>query len=922
MSNKFTHLHVHSHYSLLDGLAKIDDLIKRAQELGMEALALTDHGAMYGALEFYKKANRAGLKPILGCELYLAYDSRHNRRPNIDNKRYHLTVLAQDLTGYHNLIKLLTKAHLEGFYYKPRADHELLAQHAQGLIALSGCPNGEIPRLIQNKRISEAEALIRKYQDIFGRDNFYLEIMPHQTSEQSGLNEALVNLSQKTGAKLVATNDIHYVHTDDAEAQDILVSVQTGSHLDDEDRLTMRGFDLSMQSGEEMVRLLPQYTQALEQTAEIASRVNIKIPLGDWTFPHFELPAGVSADQELWKLAMAGFPKRHLQVTPEYLKRLEHEAGIIKHKGYAPYFLVVADLIRYAEENGILTNIRGSVAGSLITYLTGITKIDPIHYRIPFERFLNPERPSAPDIDMDFADNRRDEVIDYARQKYGPDKVAQVGTFGTMMARAAVRDVARAMNYPYAVGDRIAKLIPFGSQGFPMTIDQAMKLAPELEQLYTNDSDIKKIIDISKKLEGCARHISVHAAGVVIAPQHLTEYVPLQLDPKGGKIITQYDMHAVEDAGLLKFDFLGIRNLAILEKAVRLVKHHRSIDIDIENLPLDDQKTFQLLARGETAGLFQLSGDGMTKYLKDLRPTTIHDINAMVALYRPGPIESIPEYVRRKHAPSLVKYFDPRMREILDQSYGIMVYQDDVLLTAIKLAGYSWLEADKLRKAMGKKIPKEMEEQRQKFTDGCVANGMDTTRAAELWKLIEPFAAYGFNKAHAASYGRVAYQTAYAKANFPHEYMTAVLSAESGDLERIAEMIAECGRMGIPVLPPDINESFQDFTLNNGVIRFGLEAIKNVGGNVVAAIITERQKNGPFKNIADLLGRIESRDLNKKSLEAMIKAGALDGWGERNEFLTNLDYLLAFSKEVRQARAVQQTSMFDVIGEPIQLRLK
>ncbi|MDP3800452.1 MAG: DNA polymerase III subunit alpha [bacterium] len=919
---KFSHLHTHSHYSLLDGLAKIDDLVKRAGELGMDSLALTDHGAMYGAIDFYKTAKKAGIKPIIGCELYVSAESRLLKRAGIDDKRYHLTVLAQNIDGYKNLIKLVTKAYLEGFYYKPRVDKELLREHSKGLIVLSGCFQSEISKAVRHKKTDDAEKLIYEYQEIFGKENFYLEIMPHGTKEElEYVLQTYKHLSEKTGAQLVATNDVHYVNHEDAEAQDILISVGTGTNTKDKDRLSLLEHNLSMRSAEEMFKFLPDYQHAIERTHEIAERTNLELELGKWTFPDFKLPNGVTADGELRRLAEAGFAHRNLERSPLYLDRMNYELGIIEAKGYAPYFLVVADLLRFAHENGILTNIRGSVAGSLTTYLTEITKVNPIEYKIPFERFLNPERPSAPDIDMDFADNRRDEVIQYAIKKYGEDKVAQVGTFGTMMARAAVRDVARALGHPYSVGDSIAKLIPMGSQGFPMTIDQALKITPELSQLYETDTTIAEVINQAKKMEGCARHISVHAAGVVIGPRPLTDFVPLQLDPKGGRIITQYDMHAVEDAGLLKFDFLGIRNLSILEDTVKLAKEHRNIDLDIENIPLDDKKSFELLAKGETAGLFQLNGAGMTKYLKDLKPTTIHDINAMVALYRPGPLESIPKYIERKHNPRLVEYFDPRMKDILDQSYGILTYQDDVLMVAIKLAGYSWLEADKLRKAMGKKIPAEMAAQKAKFMEGAIKNGMTDFKAFELWKLIEPFAAYGFNKAHAASYGRVAYQTAYAKANFPAEFMTAVLTAESGDIEKIAEIINECTRMGIPVLSPDVNESVGKFTTIKGStdsedkIRFGLESIKNVGVNVVAAIIEARAKDGRFKTLSDFIERIHHKDLNKKSLEAMAKTGALDSLGERNQILENMEYLLTFSKEIKQASSLNQSSIFDNIAD-------
>ncbi|OGZ95816.1 MAG: DNA polymerase III subunit alpha [Candidatus Sungbacteria bacterium RIFCSPHIGHO2_01_FULL_50_25] len=914
---KFTHLHVHSHYSLLDGLAKIDDLIREAARLEMDSLALTDHGNLYGAIEFYKKAKARGINPILGVEMYIAYEGMRDKRPGIDSKRYHLTLLATNYDGYKNLIKIVSAGHLEGFYYKPRVDKDFLRAHAKGLIALSGCLGGEIPRAIQARERERALRITEEYRDIFGKENFYLELAPHfEIPAQKAVNEALIGISQKTGVKIVAANDVHYVKPDDSEAQDIMVSIQTGSAIDDEDRLTMRQSNLSMRSAQEMATLFPAHPEAIAHTQEIASRVAIDIPLGSWTFPKLDLPRGASYESELRRIAYEGVEKRRVTKDAETITRLEYELGTITTKGFAPYFLVVADLLDHAHKNGILTNIRGSVAGSLVTYLIGITNIDPREYRLPFERFLNPERPSPPDIDMDFADNRRDEMIEYVKQKYGEDKVAQIGTFGTMMARAVVRDVARALKHPYMLGDRIAKLIPLGMQGFPMTIDQALELAPELKEMYASEPEVKDVIDKAKRLEGCVRHISVHAAGVVIAPSPLIEYVPLQFDPKGGKIITQYDMHAVEDAGLLKFDFLGIRNLSILGNAVRLVKEHRGTDVDIETIPLDDKKTFELLARGETMGLFQLGGSGMTKYLKDLKPTSIHDINAMVALYRPGPLESIPKYIERKHNPKLVHYLDPRMEDILDQSNGVITYQDDVLLIAIKLAGFSWLEADKLRKAMGKKIPAEMQAQKEKLIKGFIENDVPASKAHELWKLIEPFAAYGFNKAHAASYGRVAYQTAYMKANFPGEYMTAVLTADSGDTEKIAEIIDETKRMGIPVLPPDVNESHAQFTLIKGsdgapdTIRFGLESVKNVGTNIVRAITDARAENGKFATITDFAERVQHKDFNKKSVESLAKCGALDSLDERNEILANLDTILEYNRESQKNMHGGQTSLF------------
>lgn len=919
---KFIHLHVHSHYSLLDGLAKIDDLIKRALELEMDSLALTDHGNLYGAMEFYQKAKKAGIKPIIGAELYVAYEKMRDKRPGLDDKRYHLTVLAANLEGYKNLIKLVTTAHLEGFYYKPRVDKDLLRQYSKGLIALSGCFAGEIPRAIVHKKIDHAEKLVKEYQEVFGKENFYLELGAHLNfPDQKIINDGLIHLSQKTGTRLVATADIHYVKPEDAEAQDILVSVQTGARLDDENRLTMKEANLAMRSGEEMAEIFKDIPDAIENTQEIASKVNIEIPLGTWTFPNLQLANGLTANTELRRLAYEGFKGRGIELNSEIENRLEYELDIITKKGFSPYFLIVADLLEYAHRNGILTTVRGSVAGSIVTYLTGITNINPLEYKLPFERFLNPERPLPPDIDMDFADNRRDEVIQYAKNKYGQDHVAQIGTFGTMLARAAIRDVTRALKYPYATGDRIAKLTPFGSQGFPMTLAKALQTTPELKQIYDSEPEVKTIIDQARKLEGCVRHISVHAAGVVISPEPLWEYVPLQLDPKGGKIITQYDMHAVEAAGLLKFDFLGIRNLSILENAVTLVKKFNNIEIDIDKIPLDDKKTFALLARGETMGLFQLNGAGMTRYLKELKPSSIHDINAMVALYRPGPIESIPAYIERKHNPRLIQYLDPRLKEILGQSYGIIVYQDDVMMTAVKLAGYSWFEADKLRKAMGKKIPKEMEAQKEKLIKGLMDNGMSQEKAGHLWTLIEPFAAYGFNKSHAASYGKVAYQTSYMKANFPGEYMAATLTADSGDMEKVTEIIIECNRLGLPVLPPDVNESFGQFTLikeqnNEGdKIRFGLESIKNVGANIVQAIIKAREQEGKFISIADFAERVQHKDFNKKSVESLIKCGALDAFGERNQLLANLDLILEYNRESQRSRSGGHVNLFSLTPE-------
>lgn len=928
MENKFVHLHTHSHYSLLDGLSKLEDLVELAKEDKMPALAVTDHGNMYGAIKFYKLAKKNGIKPIIGVEAYVANRGRKDKDPALDNKRYHLTLLAKNIQGYKNLMRLVTLSHLEGFYYKPRMDKEILKNYSEGIIALSGCLGGELSSALASKDLEKGEAIIKEHQEIFGKENYFLEIMKHPTLEgDKEVRENLIKLGKKLNIPLVATVDSHYSCAEDRKAHETLLSIQTNSDIRDENKFSFGGDDYFFINTQQALELFKEIPEAVENTRKIAEMCDLELHLGKWVFPDFKVEEGKNHNDKLRELTYAGLKNRGLKETGEIKERIEHELGVIFDKGYSPYFLVVDDLMDFAKANGILTNVRGSVAGSIVTYLLGITNVNPIEYKLPFERFLNPFRPSAPDIDMDYADNRRDEMIEYAKRKYGEDKVAQIGTFGTMMARGAVRDVARALAYPYSVGDRISKMIPMGSQGMPMTIDHAMDIVPELKEAYEKEKDTREIIDLAKKLEGCVRHISVHAAGVVIAPKPIYEYMPIQLDPKGGKIITQYDMYSAEEAGLLKFDFLGIRNLAILADAVGLVKRFYDVDIDLDRIPLDDKKTFTLLANGQTEGLFQLNGSGMTRYLKELRPTSIHDINAMVALYRPGPMESIPEYIKRKHNPKLVKYLDPRMKKFLGESYGLIVYQDDLLFCAIELAGYNWEEADKFRKAVGKKIPKEMAAQREKFTKGIIDNGQTPEFAEKLWKLFEPFQAYGFNKAHAASYGRVAYQTAYMKAHYPVEYMTAILTAESGDVEKISEIIEECKNMKIPVLPPNINESFGGFTclphekdtiINNQnkseKIRFGLYTIKNFGTDIADSIISERKTNGKFKSMTDFLDRIKHKNLNKKSMEALIKSGCMDEWNDRGVLLSNLEAMLEYNKE-NSKQNQNQVSLFGGISK-------
>ncbi|MBX4215478.1 DNA polymerase III subunit alpha [Candidatus Parcubacteria bacterium] len=920
METKFIHLHTHSHYSLLDGMSKVDEMVKLAKAHGMPALALTDHGNLYGAIDFYKACKAEGVKPIIGVEAYIANRTRFDKDPALDNKRFHLTLLATNLTGYKNLMKLVSLSHLEGYYYKPRMDKELLRQYHEGIICLSGCLGGELGRALQNGNDEEAERVAREYEGIFGKENYFIEVMNHVKIEGAKeVREKQIALARKLGIPLVGTQDSHYLHPDDHTAHDTMLAIQTNDDTKNEGRFSFGADDFSFIDTKKALEYFKDIPEAVENTMKVAERCEIKLTLGNWVLPEFAIEGGVTADERLRALAYEGIAFRELEKTKEVTDRIDYELKIIGDKGYSPYFIVVADLLKHARERDIYATTRGSAGGSLVSYLTGITTVDPLAYKLPFERFLNPERPKAPDIDMDFADNRRDEMIEYVKSTYGEDKVAQIGTFGTMMARGVVRDVARALGHPYAIGDRLSRLIPMGSQGFPMTIDRAMEMVPELAQAYKKEKETKEIIDIGKKLEGCVRHISVHAAGVVIAPTPLTDWTPTQHDPKGGKLITQYDMYSITDeyggVGLLKFDFLGIRNLAILGDAVRLVKKLYGLIIDIDRLAMDDKKTFEMLARGETIGLFQLNGSGMTRYLKELKPSSIHDINAMVALYRPGPMEKIPDYIERKHHPAKVTYLDPRMKDILDQSYGVITYQDDVLLIAIHIAGYSWLEADALRKAMGKKIPAEMAAQEKKFVSGCIDKGMTPGKAEILWKLIEPFAAYGFNKAHAASYGKVAYQTAYMKANFPAAYMAAVLTAEAGDVEKVAEMITECKRMKISVLPPDVNESFGDFTVvkkgdtETEEIRFGLHSIKNLGTDIANAIIEERKKKGPFTAFADFLDRVKHKNLNKKSLEALIQSGSLDAFGERGALLGSIEEALEYSRDASKVNE-NQTSLF------------
>lgn len=1347
MPSPFVHLHVHSHYSLLEALPKPKEILKHILKHGMDAVAITDNGAMYGLIEFYQKAKDAGVKPIFGMDAYLGIEGRHEKRAKIDTKNYRIVLLAETREGYQNLLKIASIGFLEGFYYKPRIDKEVLRSLGKGIIALSGGHAGEIESAINSHDRERAKTLIREYVEIFGDGNFFLELVDRpEIAEQEAINATLIELGKEMGVPVVATKNVFYLKPGDVEAWKVLNCIKGQRTLEAYERQQQYDFDASLVSGEYMVERFKDVPEAIENTRKIADRCTVELELGKWNFPDFKIPEGKTFLDVLTARAYAELPEKVGGVLTEVMtKRLDYELAIIEQKGFCPYFLIVSDYIEWARRNGIVTTTRGSAAGSLVGFSIGISTVNPLVYKLPFERFLNPERPSAPDVDADFADNRRDEMMAYVTEKYGADKVAQICTFGTMAARGSVRDVGRVLGYDYQFVDKISKSVPMGSQGFPMTLEIALTEAPELKKLYDVNAEVHRLIDLARQVEGCARHVSIHAAGVVISPSALTDFTPLQIDTREGKTITQYEMHAVESAGLVKMDFLGIRNLSILGDAIKLVKQTKNADVVLEKIPVDDKKTFELLAAGKTMGTFQLNGDGMTKYLMDLRPERVEDIMAMVALYRPGPIESIPEYIRRKHNPSLVKFMDPRMKDILDQSYGVIVYQDDVMLIAIHLAGYSWLDADKLRKAMGKKIPEEMQKQKEKLLSGFVEHGMTMSKAQDIWKLIEPFAAYGFNKclsgdtrvmdpkdgsyrtvremfedqrvgtvvalgsnyrlngearsrvvqngvkrvfdlktrsgrtiratgnhpflklegwtqldelsvgdriatprrlpcgpgtgtdlrkwltlgclvaegnlchphgayfyskneleiadfveavqafdnvkvtidrsksvasvyvgqadpkkgnslmiwlgglgllgrkatekqlpdcvyqmdqnelselvaalwqgdgcvhsakdgqiyyatsspvlsrqmqhlllrlgvnstihekqfryrgtlrrgftinvsgvenvvrfaatvgvrllankgkvlleivdrlsvvyegtggiiargtkdvvpaaaykmirsemetvgvgpafmreethlssrlfqfdvrrtgysrpvirrmadvidsdvldglgngdvywdeivsvvpagremtydlevpvshnfvandivvhnSHAASYGMIAYDTAYMKANYPAEYMTSIMTAESSDIEKVAEAVTECRRMGIDVLSPDINESRLTFTyINDKTIRFGLIAIKNLGEEVIESIIAERESKGPFLDLADFARRVHHRAFNKKSIEALIKVGALDRFGDRNQLLENMDRILLFNKDAQKQLTTNQGSLFDAV---------
>jgi len=925
----FVHLHVHTEYSLLDGLSKIDKLFERAQEYKQPALAMTDHGVMYGAIHFYNQAKKTNVKPIIGLEGYMSAHSRHQKQVKPGSDAFHITLLAKNFTGYQNLMKLTSRAHLEGFSYKPRFDEELLQEHHEGIIATSGCMSSLISQLLLQGKRDEAKAKIKQYYELFEGD-FYLEIQNHQVKETHELAAEMAKLSRETGIPLVATNDVHYVDADDAEAQDALVCVSTRRFVSETERMTMLNSPtFFLRSSQEMEELFAQYPDALTNTLKIAEQCNVEIPQGKWVMPLFEVPAGYDAGSWLRHQTYERYEKvLGMTVTPEIKERIDYELDVIIGKGYATYFLIVHDFVQWAKDHGIYVGPgRGSAAGSLVSYSLGITTVNPLEHDLKFERFLNPERPSPPDIDMDFADTRREEVIEYITQKYGSDKVANVITFGRMEARVAIRDVGRVLEVSYGDCDRIAKLIPPN-----MRLPEAIQAVPELKQ-YSQLPKYKKLFELAQKCEGVARHSSVHAAAVIIADDDLTNYVPIQRENREGKIITQYDMYALDanvsgdDAiGLIKFDFLGLRNLSILGEAIEIVKQTKGIEVNLDNIPLDEPKVYQMISQGNTTGVFQLESGGMRRVARTLQPNKFSDITAMVALFRPGPMDLIPAFVEAKHNPEKVQYPHPDLKPVFEETYGFMVYQEQAINVANVMAGYTLGEGDVLRKAIGKKKKSIMDQQKAEFVRRSVEHGYKKKVAEEVWGYIEKFAGYGFNKAHAASYAMMAYRTAYMKVLHPVEYMTAMASVESlshsqQKEEKVRMAVEDARRMGIVVLPPDINKSAIGFcveenkdSLENLAIRYGLGAIKNVGTAAIEAIM-EARADQPFVSFTDFLRRTDSRRVNKKVVESLVRVGAFDQFATRSSMLENLDDIRAQAAQFQSELAGQDSLFAEVAQE-------
>jgi DNA polymerase-3 subunit alpha len=922
VARPYAHLHLHTEFSLLDGLGRIPEYVGRARELGMEHLAISDHGVLYGIIDWYKAVRAEGLHPIIGMEAYLAPRSVQDR----DKTIYHLLLLAENERGYKNLLKLATRASLEGFYYKPRIDMAMLAEHAEGLIATSACLGGPIANNLLNGNHEAAREWGIRLRELFGPDRFYIELQDHGLPEQRRVNSELVALARELDLPLVVTNDVHYLRQEDASVQDLLICIQTNSTLDDPKRMRVQSDQLYFKSAEEMWRLFgAEVPEALLNTVRIAERCEVELEFGRLYLPDPGIPAGMTADDYLAALCWEGIRQRYPELTEEVRRRLEYELDVIRQTGFSSYMLIVRDFAEFARQRGILYGVRGSAAASIVLYALGITDVDPLANRLVFERFLNPERREMPDIDMDFADDRRHEVIEYVARKYGAEHVAQIITFGTMGAKAAIRDVGRAMGWPHAEVDRIARLIP---SGVNMTLERALEESPELRHLYETDPRSRELIDNARKLEGIARHAGTHAAGVVISASPLVEHVPLQRPARaeeGALPTTQFPMETVAEIGLLKMDFLGLANLTILANAVELIRETRGERIDLKQIPMDDRKTFELLAEGQTFGVFQLESAGMRRYIRELRPTSVAELAAMIALYRPGPMQHIPRYCRAKNGLEPIQYPHPDLAEILDETYGVIVYQDQVLLIARKFAGYTLGEADIMRKAMGKKIPEKMRAERERFIAGAKAKGYSEEDAERIFNLIEPFAGYAFNKAHATCYAVVSYQTAYLKANYPVEYMTAILrnapSHPSGTVKRIAAALAECQKLGISVLPPDINHSEATFTVEqlpdgSRAIRFGLAMVKHVGEAAVEAILAARneQPGKVFRSFEHFCETIDWSVVNRRAVESLIKCGALDCFGDRKILLAQLDQAIQAAQARQKALRRGQMDLFSAVG--------
>ena len=920
----FTHLHNHTEFSLLDGLSRVEQLVDRAKELGMSHLAITDHGGLYGAIDFYQAARAAGIAPIIGCEMYVAPGSRHDRNPN-DKKPYHMTVLAKDQAGYGNLVKLVTASHLEGFYYYPRVDRDLLERHNEGLIVLSGCPGGEVPTLITQGRMDAAAAAVNWYRERF--PNYHLELMEHGGIEElPRINAGLMNLHRELGVPVVATNDSHYVRKEDAPLQDILICIHTNTNVNDSKRLRMEEDSYYLRSSEEMAALYPDTPDAISNTMRIAEMCDLELDFSRLHLPEYSTPKGMAADEFLAKLCWEGLERRIEGYGEDEKARLAYELEVIRQTKYANYFLVVWDIARFVLERDIAFAVRGSAAGSLVLYCLGVTDVNPLLYRIVFERFLNVERREMPDIDMDFQDDRREEVLNYVVEKYGRDHVAQIITFGTLGARASIRDVGRALAMPYDEVDRVARLVP---NRLHMKLDTAIAESGELREIYEADEGIKRLVDSARAIEGTTRHSSTHAAGVVISKEPLDTLVPLQRPPKGNDdsiSTTQYSMEPVASLGLLKMDFLGLSNLAILAKARDLIARARGIDVDLRRVPLDDPKTLRMLADGDTVGVFQLEGAGMTGHIKNLKPSSMVDVASMIALYRPGPMDHIDTFIKAKHGEIEVKYPDPSLQPILEETYGVIVFQDQVFLIAQAFAGYSLGEADVLRKAMGKKVPAIMAQEKGKFIEGALAQGRPLELAERVFALIEPFAGYGFPKAHAVSYGLISYWTAYLKANFPEEYMVSLLNAYSDNTDKLAVSVAECRRLGIRVLQPDILRSQAEFSVEktNGAadIRFGLANVKSVGAAAVAPFVKSRDEaTEPMGSIEEICRAVDMSSMTKKTLESLAMAGALDRFGDRGAILDAIDRIHSLAQSEAALKNSNQTSMFDLLGETMEVPL-